>query len=256
MKILKKIDLNADLGEYNSDAALKNEISLMHHITSASIACGGHAGNHHSMDKIIELCKRLEILCGPHPSYPDKDGFGRKKVIIGSKDLYKSIAEQLRSYKEISTRHKVTPTHVKLHGQLYNDCFFDSELSEICLNAILGIFPEIAIMCQPYSVISNQAKDRGLKVIHEAFIDRKYDSQGILIPRSIDNSVITSMPVIIKQALSIVEKGYVITDDLTVLKMKADTLCIHGDEMDASLTALEVKKALNAVDWQVSQYAK
>ena len=207
-------------------------------------------------DKIIELCKRLEILCGPHPSYPDKDGFGRKKVIIGSKDLYKSIAEQLRSYKEISTRHKVTPTHVKLHGQLYNDCFFDSELSEICLNAILGIFPDIAIMCQPYSVISNQAKDRGLKVIHEAFIDRKYDSQGILISRSIDNSVITSMPERIKQALSIVEKGYVITDDLTVLKMKADTLCIHGDEKEASSTALEVKKALNAVDWQVSQYAK
>ena len=243
MKILKKIDLNADLGEYNSDAALKNEISLMHHITSASIACGGHAGNHHSMDKIIELCKRLEILCGPHPSYPDKDGFGRKKVIIGSKDLYKSITEQLRSYKEISTRHKVTPTHVKLHGQLYNDCFFDSELSEICLNAILGIFPEIAIMCQPYSVISNQAKVRGLKVIHEAFIDRKYDSQGILIPRSIDNSVITSMPVIIKQALSIVEKGYVITDDLTVLKMKADTLCIHGDHPNAvrNLKSLIIK---------------
>ena len=256
MKILKKIDLNADLGEYNSETALKNEISLMHHITSASIACGGHAGNHHSMDKIIELCKRLEILCGPHPSYPDKDGFGRKKVIIGSKDLYKSITEQLRSYKEISTRHKVTPTHVKLHGQLYNDCFFDSELSEICLNAILGIFPDIAIMCQPYSVISNQAKDRGLKVIHEAFIDRKYDSQGILISRSIDNSVITSMPERIKQALSIVEKEYVITDDLTVLKMKADTLCIHGDEKEASSTALEVKKALNAVDWQVSQYAK
>ena len=256
MKILKKIDLNADLGEYNSETALKNEISLMHHITSASIACGGHAGNHHSMDKIIELCKRLEILCGPHPSYPDKDGFGRKKVIIGSKDLYKSITEQLRSFKEISTRHKVTPTHVKLHGQLYNDCFFDIELSEICLNAILGIFPDIAIMCQPYSVISNQAKDRGLKVIHEAFIDRKYDSQGILISRSIDNSVITSMPERIKQALSIVEKEYVITDDLTVLKMKADTLCIHGDEKEASSTALEVKKALNAVDWQVSQYAK
>ncbi len=180
MNNIKTMDLNADLGEYSSRDELNNEISLIHHITSASIACGGHAGDQESIGNMIEHCTRHNVLFGPHPSYPDKKGFGRKRLSISDETLIESIIDQVSLFFEIAKTHQAEPTHVKFHGQLYNDCFSDEKISQLCLSAMQAVCPNTALMCQPYSVISDLAQRSGIKVINEAFVDRKYQSNGAL----------------------------------------------------------------------------
>ena len=121
MKNNKTIDLNADLGEYSNEDELNNEISLIHHITSANIACGGHAGDQVSIRNIINHCINHDVLVGPHPSYPDRKGFGRSDFTVNDDALKRSIIEQIACFMEAAAELDIVPTHIKFHGQLYND---------------------------------------------------------------------------------------------------------------------------------------
>ena len=255
MKNNKTMDLNADLGEYNSNDEFKNEIALIQHITSASIACGGHAGDHESMFNMIDHCVKHNVLFGPHPSYPDKKGFGRKRLSISDETLMQSITDQISSFIEIAKSHRADPTHVKFHGQLYNDCFSDEKLSQLCLSAMQAVCPNIALMCQPYSAISDLAERSGIKVINEAFIDRKYQSNGALIKRMTTDAVISSLDQRVEQAASITFKEKVVCENDEVIRMKADTLCIHSDHKESVETAIAIKELLEKHECQIKSYA-
>ncbi len=254
MKNNKRIDLNADLGEYSNEIELKNEVLLIDHITSASIACGGHAGDQASIRNIMNHCINHNILFGPHPSYPDKKGFGRSGFSVTDDALKESIIDQIECFMDIATELETTPTHIKFHGQLYNDCFSDENHSNLCLSAINSACPNLALVCQPYSVISELAHQTGIKVIHEAFIDRKYRSNGSLVPRSIEYSIISSLEERVRQAVTIASEKRVLTQGSSYLEIEADTLCIHSDHHDSSLTAIEVKKKLLEKNVHVSSY--
>jgi len=254
MKSIKKIDLNADLGEYTTEDELRNEISLIQCITSASIACGGHAGDQTSMNTMIDHCIQNNVLFGPHPSYPDKKGFGRNALAISDKSLMQSIEHQISVFMDIAKGHDTEPTHIKLHGQLYNDCFSDKDLSELCLRALDAACPNLALICQSNSQISHMAKKSGLNVIHEAFIDRNYQANGALIGRINRDAVILSKEDQARQALSIVFKGEVMTHDSKHIQIEADTLCIHGDNPDSISMAIQAKKILEENGCQIIGY--
>jgi len=248
------MDLNADLGEYNSSDTFNNEISLIQHITSASIACGGHAGDEESVGNMIDHCIRHNVLFGPHPSYPDKKAFGRKRLSISDESLTQSIIDQISLLLEIAESRQAEPTHVKFHGQLYNDCFSDENLSNLCLSLMDSTCPNLALVCQPYSVISKLAHKTGIKVIHEAFIDRKYKSSGSLIPRESEDSMISSIEERVRQAVTIASEKRVLTKDSNYLEIEAATLCIHSDHDDSASTAIAVKKKLLENHIHVSSY--
>ena len=254
MTTTKKIDLNADLGEFTTEEKFQNEISLIQHITSASIACGGHAGDQTSMNTMIDHCIQNNVLFGPHPSYPDKKGFGRRNLTISGKSLMQSIEHQVSEFMDISKGHDAEPTHIKLHGQLYNDCFSDRDLSELCLRALDAVCPNLALICQSNSQISHIAKRSGLNVIHEAFIDRKYQANGALISRINADAVISSGEDQARQALSIVFKGEVMTQNSKHIQIEADTLCIHGDNPDSISMAIQTKKILEENGCQIIGY--
>jgi len=254
MKNNKTIDLNADLGEYSNENELKNEISLIHHITSANIACGGHAGDQASMRHIIHHCINHGVLVGPHPSYPDRKGFGRSNFSVNDHALKQSIIDQIELFMDIATKLKTMPMHIKFHGQLYNDCFSDEKLSNLCLSIISSTYPNLALVCQPYSVISKLAHKAGIKVINEAFIDRKYKSNGSLVDRVSEDAMISSLEERTKQAITIASERRVLTEESKYLEIEAATLCIHSDHHDSASTAIEVKNELLENNIDVSSY--
>ena len=254
MKNNKTMDLNADLGEYTSIPELNNEISLIQHITSASIACGGHAGDQESIANMIEHCVRHDVLFGPHPSYPDKKGFGRKRLSINDETLIESIIDQISLFFEIAKSLKAEPTHLKFHGQLYNDCFSDKEISQLCLSAMQALCPNMALMCQPYSAISDLAQLSGIKVIHEAFVDRKYKSNGALMERIIADGVISSLDERAEQAALIASEQKVIAENAKEIEIKADTLCIHSDHSESIETAIAIKEMLEKYQCRIKSY--
>jgi len=248
------MDLNADLGEYSSRDELNNEISLIHHITSASIACGGHAGDQESIGNMIEHCTRHNVLFGPHPSYPDKKSFGRKRLSISDELLIQSIIDQISLFFEIARTYQAEPTHVKFHGQLYNDCFSDEKISQLCLSAMQAACPNTALICQPYSAISDIAQRSGIKVINEAFVDRKYQSNGALMERIIADAVISSLDERAEQAALIVSEEKVIAENAKEIEIKADTLCIHSDQSESIETAIAIREILEKHQCQIKSY--
>ncbi|MBI73473.1 MAG: hypothetical protein CMD86_01710 [Gammaproteobacteria bacterium] len=254
MKTNITMDLNADLGEYTSRDELINEISLIEHITSASIACGGHAGDQESIATMIKHCIRHNVLYGPHPSYPDKKGFGRKRLSISDEILIESIIDQVSFFFEIAKSLQAEPTHVKFHGQLYNDCFSDEKISQLCLSAMQAVCPNMALMCQPYSAISNLAERSGIKVINEAFVDRRYQSNGALMERITADAVISSLDERSEQAALISCEEKVIAENAREIEMKADTLCIHSDHSESIETAIAIKEILEKYQCQIKSY--
>ena len=254
MKNNKRMDLNADLGEYKSSDTFKNEISLIQHITSASIACGGHAGDEESVGNMIDHCIRHNVLFGPHPSYPDKKAFGRKRLSISDESLTQSIIDQISLLLEIAESRQAEPTHVKFHGQLYNDCFLDEELSQLCLSAMQTVCPNIALICQPYSAISQIAGRSGIKVINEAFVDRRYQSNGALVKRMITGAVISSLDEKAKQAASITFEEKVLSENAEEIQIAADTLSIHSDHNESVETAIAIKEMLEKHQCEIKSY--
>ena len=130
------IDLNADLGEYQSKNQYFIECQILSHISSCNIACGGHAGDEKSMQKMILACKQKDVAVGAHPSYPDREGFGRRKITIDNSTLKESVINQLRSFLFLSEALNVPISHVKAHGRLYNDAANNKNLADLLVNVI------------------------------------------------------------------------------------------------------------------------
>ena len=136
MTAINSIDLNADLGEFKTEDEFNNEVELLQLISSCNIACGGHIGDRSSISRVIEHAKKLNVAIGMHPSYPDKLGFGRKPVVISDKELQKSLRQQINDFLTVASQFSINVSHIKLHGQLYNDASKNRKLGEMILSII------------------------------------------------------------------------------------------------------------------------
>jgi UPF0271 protein len=245
------IDFNSDLGEgAGTDAA------IMPLVTSANIACGGHAGNDNSMRTAVELALRNKVAIGAHPGYPDREHFGRVAMEIPARDLIESIRRQLESLIGIAGRMGGRVTHVKAHGALYNQSERDAAVAR---NIIFGVQAatgghELVIVAPPGSAMLDEALGMGMKVAREGFVDRAYEPDGTLQSRSIAGSVLTDPDVAVLQALSFVKNGGVTAVDGSFLKLGVDTLCVHGDTPGAADIARAVRDALNGAKVKVAHF--
>ena len=237
---MDSIDINSDLGEFRNEKQLTNELNILNYISSCSIACGGHVGDVNSIKTIIEACKKHSIAIGPHPSYPDKEGFGRRMIDIESKDLENSIRDQINLFLKVADSLSMPVRHVKLHGRLYNEVSKSEVLSSLFVNLIDSFKYDLSVIGPAESLLGQMLEDKDIPFIPEAFIDRSYKEDLTLVDRNEEGSVLISVEEQINQARSIVCDEKIMSNNNKILNLKAETLCIHGD----SPNSLEVAEAL------------
>ena len=238
------MDINCDMGEILR--LLKNNVysDLMDHVTSINLACGGHAGDVSMMRELVRIAKRKNVRIGAHPSYPDRENFGRLELEMDPEELLRSICEQVRSLIRVAEEESVSITHIKPHGALYNQAAKDTHLARVIGNAVDRVAPDLDIMCLSGSLMVKILEDMGLKVVQEAFADRTYERDGGLRDRGSDRALITDPQKAADQARSIIEDKKIITFDGSEISLEAQTLCVHSDTPNAIAIAQEVRRVL------------
>ncbi len=251
----RAIDLNADMGEYCDAASQAIEAAVMQYVTSCSIACDGHAGDEESMRATAKLAQVTHTSVGAHPSYPDREGFGRRRMKISASDLFQSLTQQLCALRDILMEENIPLRHVKPHGALYNDAAGDDALSAIVAAAVKDVTPDAILVGPPASALQTAADDAGLGFAAEGFVDRLYKSNGSLTPRSDPGAVIETLDARIAQSLAIAKgDAFQAADGEITLKVK--TLCIHSDSPGAAETAKAVREALEAEGVNIRAFSR
>jgi UPF0271 protein len=251
VSVAGSIDFNSDLGE-----GAGTEMALMPLITSANIACGGHAGNENTMRATVELAIKNRVAIGAHPGYPDRERFGRVAMDIPARELIESVRRQVDSLIAIASRMGARVTHVKAHGALYNQGERDATVAR---NVIFGVQAatgghELVIVAPPGSAMLQEASGVGMKVAREGFVDRAYEPDGTLQSRSVAGSVLIDPADAARQAISLVKDGGVTAVDGSFIKLAVDTLCVHGDTPGAPDIARAVRDALAKAKVKVAPF--
>ena len=233
------IDLNADLGE-----GAGSDVELMHVVTSCNIACGGHAGDAASMQATIALALANDVAIGAHPSYPDREGFGRRANFSTGSELAISLIYQIDTLNNLVVAAGQTLRHVKPHGALYNDAAGDTELAEIVVLAAHAVCPDAAIVGPPGGALQDVAARMQANYLAEGFVDRAYAADGSLVARSEPNAVHGDINTVTTQALRLASTGEVTAENGDVLSVPAQTLCLHGDTANAAELGRAVRDVL------------
>ena len=226
------IDVSADVGE-----GTPGEDELWPLLDSANVACGGHAGDETSMRECVRLAREHGVRLGAHPSYPDREHFGRRSLAFAPEVLRASIASQIAALHALAPLH-----HVKPHGALYNDAHRDRALAEVIVDAMHDVDSALAIVAPDRSQMAAAARARRTPVIREAFADRRYMPDGSLVPRSESGSLLTVEEAAAQAAL-LAREGVVITRDGSRLALAFDTICVHAD-LDGALARLRAIRAV------------
>lgn len=224
---LYTIDINCDLGE-----GVGNEAELMPYISSCNLACGGHAGDETTIKQVIELARQNGVGVGAHPSFPDKEHFGRRKLDISWEDLKASLLEQIGRVEDACQQAGIALHHIKMHGALYNLCASEAEYAHEITSFLQKNYPKIPVYV-PFNSEMERAAQSNLKLIFEAFADRNYESDGSLVSRTQNNALITDKNELITQVIRLVKQGEIKPVSGPVFNLKADTICVHGDTANA-----------------------
>lgn len=241
---MKCIDLNCDMGEIPEAIFDGTQESLMPHLTSASIACGGHAGDARTMKATIEQALRWKLVMGAHPGYPDRANFGRVELNRPPDAIADSVFEQVRSLAEVARACGASVTYVKPHGALYNQAATSHILAQAIADGIARWSRDVTIVGLAGSVMLDVFRKTGFRVAAEAFADRRYEADGSLRSRKFDDALILDPAEAGQQALSIAERGMVVARDGTEIVANAQTICIHGDTPAAPRIAAAVAQTL------------
>lgn len=236
------IDLNADLGEGGSQDA-----ALLALVSSANIACGGHAGDEETMEETVEAALEAGVAIGAHPGYEDRGNFGRQPMALDPAAVTDLVARQVGRLAEIAAGIH----HVKPHGALYNQADQDSALAIAVAEGVKRIVPGCAFYVPPGGALAAAGEAAGLEVRAEGFVDRRYRENGTLIPRGKPAAVIEDIDEAVAQALLIACKGRVRTVAGTWFPLPAKTLCVHGDSPRAAELLGAVRKALEAAGFTI-----
>ncbi|MGI9546988.1 MAG: 5-oxoprolinase subunit PxpA [Flavobacteriaceae bacterium] len=222
------IDINCDVGE-----GAGNEPDIFPIISSCSIACGGHAGNKESISTIIRLAKEHIVKIGAHPSYPDKENFGRKSMDLPPAEFIESIRGQMTLFSEVLQTEGATMHHIKAHGALYNDLCVNRSLSQNFILAIEPFIQNVKLYAPYSSVLADVALLKNIEVVYEAFADRNYNADLSLVSRSEPNAIIDNPAEVLKHLAQIAKKGAVHTIKGIDVPIIAKTFCVHSDTPSA-----------------------
>ena len=235
------IDLNCDMGE-SPDGSV--DTAIMPFVSSANIACGFHAGNADTMRRTVQLALQHSVAIGAHPSFADRENFGRREMHLSAVEIISMVIAQLQTLKAIAVAEGSRLHHVKPHGALYNMAAKDASLARSIANAVLDFDGSLIVYGLSGGCLVSEAKAIGLRTASEVFSDRSYQPDGTLTRRTDPSAMIHDKQKSIEQVLQMVRTGKVVANDGTVITVTAETVCIHGDETGAAALACELSAAI------------
>lgn len=234
-------DINCDMGE-----GCGNDHLLMPFITSANIACGYHAGNDDTIRATIKLCIKHQVHVGAHPSFPDRENFGRKEMDLDAGALVSLVQEQILAVKHQAIALGASLHHVKLHGALYNMASREANLAALMVDAIKRTDESLVVYALCGSKLEAAARRAGLKTLAEAFADRTYTDDGLLTPRNEAHALIGSAEAAVAHVRKMVMEASVVSTTGKAIPIRAETICIHGDGQQA----IAIAKAIHLLRQQ------
>ena len=246
------IDLNCDLGEYEDISQGINDAAIMPFISACNIACGGHAGNQQVIKQTIGLAIKHHVNIGAHPSYPDRENFGRKVMRLSVNELKPILVEQIQLVKRIAEQQGVVLSHVKPHGALYNQAAIDLDLALSLAEVIADMGSHLMFYGLAHSAMAEAAKQVGVSFVAEGFVDRAYTKSRTLQPRHEPGAVFDEVGVMLKRVVSMLQTGQVEAVSGECIQLDVDTLCLHGDHQGAVETAKTLYQGLLSAGFEVS----
>lgn len=241
---MREIDLNADVGELPELAEVEEE--LLGVVTSVNVACGGHAGDAASMERVVRAALARGVAVGAHPSYPDREGFGRRAVPISPAELSESVAAQVEALLAVTRRLGARLSHVKPHGALYNAAAKDAALALSIAEGVARVAPGVVLVGLAGSAMLEVFEKAGFPVAAEAFVDRGYEPDGSLTPRGRPGALKETPEEAAAQAVSIATRAEVVASNGAPVPVSARTLCLHSDTPGAAALARELEARLRA----------
>ena len=248
MKPPPLIDLNCDIGEDESPAGITRDLALLDVVSSANIACGGHAGSEASRRRLAAACRDKGVRLGAHPGYEDRVTFGRVELDIDAASVRRSVAAQVARLVAIATKCGALVTHVKPHGALYHAAMRRTEIADAVMHGVADAAPHAALVGMAGAMGTRRWEIAGRRVEHEAFADRRYEPDGSLRSRTLPGAVLDDPALAAAQARSIARGHGVTHGPGHSLPMDATTLCIHSDSPGSLDIAKAVAAAITRVD--------
>ena len=248
VKCQMTIDLNCDMGESYGQFVIGNDAAIFPYIDSCSIACGLHGGDPLTIEATITQALAHGVRIGAHPSYPDLAGFGRRRMHLPPAELTAVVKYQVAALKSLTESHGGRLAYVKPHGALYNVAAADEAEARAVLRAVRELDPALALMGLAGSTMERVAAEAGCTFIAEAFADRRYSAQGRLVARSQAGAVLETPALAAAQVLRLVQHQEVESIDGTPVPVRAQSICIHGDNPQAVNILRAIREALGQAE--------
>jgi len=249
---MRVIDLNCDMGELAEAVADGTQETLMRHITSVNIACGGHAGDEEMMRATIEQALAHNVAIGAHPGYEDRANFGRVELQLGFEDICASVERQIRALEEVAKHCSARIVHVKPHGALYNQAARDRDIARAIADGVRRWRMDVILVGLAGSVMLEEFRAAGFPTAAEAFADRRYEPDGSLRARKFRDALLADPQQAAAQALQIVEHSSVAASNGASIPLRAQTLCIHGDTPGSPKIAEAIHERLTSANIQLA----
>ena len=247
---MRSVDLNCDLGE-----GAGHDAELMPLISSANIACGGHAGDEATMRGTIQLAREHQVAIGAHPGFADRENFGRVELPVSALEVRGLVLGQVQHLLAIALQCNARVRHVKPHGALYNMAARDPDLAQAVADAVYEADPRLLLVGLAGSCLLDAGAACGLSTISEVFADRSYQADGSLTPRSQPGALITDEKAVAAQVWQMVREGKVTATDGSAVPITADTICLHGDGDRAVAFATRLRAELKQAGLEIRSFA-
>lgn len=238
------VDLNSDMGEGFGAYTMGLDSELLNFVTSANIACGWHAGDALIMNETVRLAVEKGVGIGSHPGYPDLLAFGRRKIDVTEQEAAAYMLYQTGALSAFAAAHGGKLQHMKLHGAFYNTACVTENLARGVVNALYDYNPEMIVMALSGSLLLDLAEKKGLRVAHEVFADRGYNEDGTLVNRKLPGAMIHDPKLAIERVKRMVLDGTVEAVTGKVIPIRADSICVHGDNPEAVAFVETIRKEL------------
>jgi UPF0271 protein len=249
------VDLNADLGESFGSWRMGDDAAMLEIVTSANIACGFHAGDPMQMSETVELAHKKNVAIGAHPGFRDMQGFGRRRIHgISAQQLAADLIYQIGALQAIAHARGAVVSHIKLHGALANMACEDSALAQNCMQTFAQIDKSLHVVVMPGTELEKAAKTKGNPMINEIFADRAYNDDGTLVSRGWQGAMIYDPQQAADRIIKVLESGKITSVNGVNIPVKAQTICVHGDNPDSVKMASIVRERLEKAGIRVEKF--
>ena len=249
-----KMDLNSDLGESFGAWTMGDDAAMLDIVSSANVACGFHAGDAAGILATLKAAKARNVVVGAHVAYRDLAGFGRRNMDVASSDLVADVIYQIGALQGLAQAAGTTVKYVKPHGALYNTIAHDERQAMDVITAMKAIDPSLVLMALAGAPLIDWARDAGLTVVAEAFADRGYTPQGALVSRREPGAVLHDEQLIAQRMLTLVREGVIEAVDGSMVRVEADSICVHGDSPGAVAIARNIRQRFEQEGVQITSF--